>query len=147
MNPRLCIVSACLLGLNTRYDGTSQLRPELLADRDGDTIYIPLCPEQLGGLSTPRPRAEITAGDGTDVLAGRAAVVDETGRDVTAQFLKGAEQALKIANLCGATMALLKEGSPSCGVEQIRRDGQTIKGVGVTAALLMREGIELKPIK
>lgn len=137
------IVSACLLGLRTRYDGSDAFSMEALALLEGRTI-IPVCPEQLGGLSTPRLPANITKGDGTDVLAGSSDVVNSSGDDVTMQFVKGAMDTLQIARLTGATEAFLKEKSPSCGSSLICRDGACVKGMGVTAALLSSEGIAIK---
>ncbi len=145
MNKRVCIISACLVGLETRYDGTDELREELL--RDGATIYIPICPEQLGGLPTPRPGAEIERGDGRDVLEGDARVLAEDGSDVTASFLRGAKEVLRVVRLTGAGKALLKEGSPSCGLNRIKRAGMDVSGMGVTAALLASSGIELEGIE
>jgi len=136
------VVSACLLGLKTRYDGGGALSPEALNSLKG-MLPIPACPEQLGGLSTPRPRAEITTGDGSYVLDKRAMVADENGKDVTKRFLTGAEAVLNIARLCGAKKAFLKEKSPSCGVSLICRGSECIPGSGVAAALLKREGLEV----
>ena len=134
-------MSACLLGLGTRHDGKDALNPELLTSLKDKNI-IPVCPEQLGGLPTPRPRCEITNGGGKDVLDGRAKVMDEHGKDVTANFIKGAEEVLKTARLTGALKAVLKENSPSCGVNSISRGGARIKGVGVTTALLKKAGVK-----
>ncbi len=139
MKSRPVIVSACLAGLSTRHDGSNALNPGLLKSLEG-RIIIPVCPEQLGGLRTPRPRSEITNGDGNDVLSGKASVLDEHGKDVTTSFTKGAGEVLKIARLCGATEAVLKENSPACGVKIICRKGACAEGMGVTAALLEREG-------
>lgn len=137
------IVSACLLGLRTRYDGSASLSPEAAALVEGRAI-VPVCPEQLGGLPTPRTPAGITSGDGRAVLDGEARVVDDNGEDVTARFLKGAAETLRIALLTGASEAFLKEKSPSCGSSIICRDGRCEPGMGVTAALLSREGIAIK---
>ncbi len=137
------VVSACLLGLKTRYDGGGALSPEAVNLLKG-MLPVPACPEQFGGLSTPRPRAEITTGDGSDVLDGRSRVADENGRDVTGLFLRGAEAILSIARLSGAKKAYLKEKSPSCGVSIICRGSACIPGSGVAAALLKREGLEVK---
>lgn len=137
------IVSACLLGLKTRYDGNDALNAEVLKELKG-AIPIPVCPEVLGGLPTPRPRAEIDSGDGTDVLDGASSVVDENGRDRTTAFLSGAEAVLEIARLTGARVAFLKEKSPSCGVTLISKKGAHEAGLGVTTALLQKKGIEIK---
>ena len=102
---------------------------------------IPICPEQLGGLSTPREPAEIESGDGRQVLEGASRVVARDGRDVTENHLRGARQALKLAELFGACEAVLKEGSPACGANRIKRNGRDSDGLGVTAAFLLRKGI------
>jgi len=105
---------------------------------------IPLCPEQLGGLPTPRPPAQIVGGDGCDVLAGRAWVRTGDGQDVTNAFIKGAREVLKVALLVRAERAILKDKSPSCGPERIyQRDG-LVPGMGVTAALLAQNGIPVE---
>lgn len=136
------IVSACLLALSTRYDGGDAVNAELIKSLKDKNI-IPICPEQLGGLPTPRPRCEITNGGGKDVLEGRAKVIDEHGKDVTANFIKGAEEVLKTARLTGALEAVLKENSPSCGVNSISRGKARAKGVGVTTALLKKAGVKV----
>jgi uncharacterized protein YbbK (DUF523 family) len=141
----MIIISACLIGCNCRYDEKNNLNPHL-AKLVQEGKAIPVCPEQLGGLPTPRPPAEIVGGEGKDVLTGKARVIDVNGNDVTAQFVKGARETLKIAQLIGATSAILKQRSPSCGSEEIY-DGsfnkKRIKGRGVTAALLMENGIKV----
>lgn len=106
-------------------------------------MIVPVCPEQLGGLSTPRRPAEIIGGDGFDVLRGRAKVIDSAGKDVTAYFLKGAREVLTIVRLNQVTRVYLKEGSPSCGTTQIVFKKKKRSGSGVTAALLIKEGIEV----
>ena len=136
------IISACLVGLNTRYDGQDAYSKE--AAETKDALLIPVCPEQLAGLSTPRAMAEIREGNGTEVLSGKARVVDREGIDRTRQFIRGAEEVWKIIRITGAKKALLKEKSPSCGVLKIKREGETIDGMGVLTALLKREGIEVK---
>jgi uncharacterized protein YbbK (DUF523 family) len=128
-----CLVSACLLGLCTRYDGKIKAHRGCLAALAG-TVCIPVCPEQLGGLPTPREPADILGGDGNDVLAGTAAVITKSGIDLSAQFIRGAEQVVQIAALQSISMAFLKARSPSCAV--------TGK-IGVTAALLKSVGIQL----
>lgn len=97
--------------------------------------WVPVCPEQLGGLPTPRTPADLAGGDGHDVLAGRASVIDRKGHDVTGQFLRGARQCLTIARAQNSSTALFKAGSPSCGLTP---------RCGVTAALFLEEGIEVR---
>lgn len=143
MDNKSVIVSACLLGLNTRYNGGDAMNDEVIR-LVKDRFIIPVCPEQLGGLPTPRPRSEIAKGSAGDILEGRAMVIDESGKDVTGPFMKGAHEVLKLARLTGASEALLKEKSPSCGVNLIYRDNKVIKGSGVTTALLKKEGIYVK---
>ena len=137
------LVSACLLGLHTRYDGGSCENARVLSVA-GERCLVPLCPEQLGGLPTPRAPSEIEAGDGCAVLDGSARVLNVEGRDVTPQFLAGAEAAAEAARRLGAEEVWLKEGSPSCGVTRIRRDGCDVAGKGVAAALLERAGLRLR---
>ena len=104
---------------------------------------IPICPEQLGGLPTPRPPSNIVNGDGEEVLCGRARVINDRGEDVTGAFLKGARETLALARLTGAKKAFLKGKSPSCGLRTPYCETDTGYGIGVTAALLLREGIEV----
>jgi len=141
---RPVLVSACLLGIHCRYDGGERLDDELgeRLKREGCGA-VPVCPEQLGGLPTPRPPSEITRGDGTAVLAGEAKVLAADGSDVTEQYLRGARQALCLAQRLGCRRAYLKEKSPACGVEWIRRGERTCRGRGVAAALLESAGIEV----
>jgi uncharacterized protein YbbK (DUF523 family) len=111
---------------------------------EGRAVLV--CPEVDGGLGTPRPPAEIVGGDGADVLRGRARVITDEGVDVTDAYVKGAERALAAARKAGATSAILKARSPSCGVGRIY-DGsfsRTLEaGDGVTAALLQANGIDV----
>jgi len=107
---------------------------------------VPVCPEQLGGLATPRPPAHLEGGDGDAVLDGRARVVTDAGVDVTDQYLRGAAEALRLARTCGAPRAILKERSPSCGCALVHCNGALRPGIGVTAALLRREGIDLESL-
>jgi len=130
----ICLVSACLVGLCTRYDGCSKENYNCL-DHIKTTHWIPVCPEQLGGLPTPREAAYIVGGDGQDVLAGKARVLTKSGIDFTVEFIRGAEQVLQIARSQNIRLAFLKARSPSCAVSGT---------IGVTAALLQSEGIEVK---
>jgi uncharacterized protein YbbK (DUF523 family) len=143
------LVSACLLGINCNFEGKNWLNPALLEEfRQGG--LFPVCPEVFGGLPVPRLPAEIVGGDGADVLAGKAKVLNMDGVDVTCQFLKGAQVALKIAQSVGAKEALLIEKSPSCGCGRIF-DGsfsdKFIAGDGVTAALLKKNNIHVTCVK
>lgn len=139
----LLLVSACLVGIPCRYDGDSCPNNQLQALAAQGKV-LPLCPEVLGGLPTPRPPAEIQGGDGGDVLDGWARVKNIEGKDVTTEFLAGAQKVLHIAQRWGIKQAILKARSPSCGVGQIYNgsfSGRLVEGDGVTAALLKREGI------
>jgi uncharacterized protein YbbK (DUF523 family) len=139
------LVSACLLGVNCRYDGGNS-RDENAINRLKTDELIPVCPEEAGGLSTPRPPVEIVGGDGNDVLDGKAKVMTVDGEDKTEEFLKGAQHALELAQSQGATCVILKAKSPSCGCGTIYDgsfSGTLISGDGVTTALLKRHGIEV----
>lgn len=138
------LVSACLLGLCTRYDGRSKAKPKV-ADylRRNELIPVPVCPEQLAGLPTPRAQTRFLRGDGGAVLDGCGTVATGEGTVMNETFLKGAIETLKVARLAGCRQALLKERSPSCGVHQIHRGGEIVPGRGVTAALLERNGLTL----
>ncbi|WP_310551282.1 DUF523 domain-containing protein [Paenibacillus glufosinatiresistens] len=139
------MISACLAGEECRYDGRHG-RIDTIARlvREGKAIQV--CPEVLGGLSTPREPAEIIGGTGEDVLAGRARVMNRAGEDVTEAFIQGAKQTLEQARRMGITKALLKQNSPSCGSKRIY-DGQfagvRVPGEGVTVALLRQAGIKV----
>lgn len=126
------LISACLLGCRCRYDGASKAHPlaAALAER---YELVPVCPEQLGGLATPRPPAERRG----------ERVVTAAGADVTAQYRRGAEEALGLCRFFGCQAAVLKERSPSCGHGQIYDGtftGALTEGDGVTAELLRADG-------
>lgn len=143
------IVSACLLGVNCNFEGKNWLNPEVLDEFKKGGLF-PVCPEVFGGLSVPRVPAEIQGGTGADVLSGKAKVVNMEGVDVTSQFLKGANEALRIAQAVGAKEALLTEKSPSCGCGKIF-DGsfkdKFVTGDGVTAALFKNNCIKVTCVK
>lgn len=128
------LVSACLLGYACRYDGKSV--PASLPDGLFDRYRpIPVCPELAGGLSLPRPPAEIDP---------EGEVKTETGLSVSREYREGAERTLALARSLGCRKALLKEKSPSCGVHRIHDgafSGRTVPGRGVTATLLAENGI------
>ena len=137
------VISACLLGVHCRYDG-GHSRNETAMNQKKTYQLIPVCPEESGGLLTPRPPAEIVGGDGDAVLDGTAKIMTADGTDVTAAYLKGAHHALQVAQSHGATHVILKARSPSCGCGNIYDgtfSGTLISGDGVTTALLKRHGI------
>ncbi|MGI5912610.1 MAG: DUF523 domain-containing protein [Syntrophomonadaceae bacterium] len=139
------LVSACLCGVKCKYNGKSNINPYFI-DLLKEGYVIPICPEQLGGLPTPRTPAEIRGGSGQDVLANSCSVITKDGQDVTSNYIKGAFETLKIAQLAGVSTAILKSRSPSCGIGCIY-DGtfsyKTRKADGVTAALLKENGIKV----
>lgn len=129
----LYLVSACLVGLCTRYDGKVKENPDCIASLE-NAHWMPICPEQLGGLPTPREAADICGGDGSDVLAGTARVLTKSGLDLTEQFIRGAKQVLLLALSQNIQAVFLKARSPSCAV-----NGR----IGVTAAILRAAGFQL----
>lgn len=140
------LVSACLRGVPCRYDGRDKASPELDEAVAGRTV-VSFCPEAAGGLPTPRRPAELVGGDGHAVLDGTARVVEDTGRDVTAEFVDGARRALAAARHGGCTEALLMPRSPSCGhgaVYDGTFGGELVAGDGVTAALFGRNGVKVR---
>ncbi|MDT8441038.1 MAG: DUF523 domain-containing protein [Desulfuromonadales bacterium] len=138
------LVSACLLGIACRYDGRSKQNPAVLAWlAEQELTPIPVCPEQLAGLPTPRLASRFASEDGPAVLNGQADVVTHDGQTQTEAFIRGADQTLAIAHLCGCRTALLKERSPSCGVRQIDRNGAIVPGQGVTTARLQTAGLDV----
>ncbi len=142
----MILVSACLLGVDCKYDGSNNLNERVLRFLRYKGGFIVSCPELLGGLSIPRGPYEITGGTGKEVIEGKARVKSHKGDDVTEEFLKGAEEALRIAKQNGVKLAILKARSPSCGVDRIYDgtfSGAQINGDGVVATLLRREGIKL----
>ena len=134
---RMIIASACLLGINCRWNGNSSPGKKLLPYLPD---VIPVCPEQLGGLATPRDPAQIIDGNGLDVLNGQARVINSAGNDVTCEFIRGANAVLRIAKLYKAGRVILKERSPSCAAHHIYHGETLTTGMGVTCALLIREG-------
>lgn len=133
------LVSACLIGTNCKYSGGNNYSEEVMEFLK-DYEIIPICPEQLGGLPTPRPASEII-GD---------KVMNNEGTDVTSNYQKGAEEALKIAKLLGIKKALLKAKSPSCGNGKIYDgtfSGILTTGDGITTKLLKENNIEVITIK
>ena len=141
----MIIISACLCGVNCKYDGENNINEKILKlFREGKAVLI--CPEQLGGQSTPRSAHEICGGTGADVLNGNARILDKNGEDGTEKFIKGAYETLNIAKSCKAEYAILKARSPSCGRGTIY-DGSFTRsetfGNGVTAELLIRNRVKV----
>lgn len=131
----MILISACLCGVNCKYNGSNNYNEKIKEILEGYE-YMLVCPEQLGGLTTPRKPAEII----------KDKVIDNEGKDVTINFEKGALETLKIAQLANAKYALLKEGSPSCGSKFIydgNFNGTKILGEGLTAKLLKKNGIKI----
>lgn len=145
--PKL-LISACLLGHPVRYDGNGKLLDNsLLKIWHDEGRLVVACPEMMAGFSTPRLPCEISDGlTGDEVLAGRASVIDSNGKNETAQFIKGAELALKMAQENNCHFALLTENSPSCGSNFIYDgsfSGRKNSGMGVVTALLIKHGIQV----
>ena len=130
---KLC--SACLLGVKCRYDGKTKSNEKVIELAKRETL-IPVCPEQLGGQSTPRPNSEI--------MNGR--VIEQDKKDVTEEFERGAQEVLNLAKVFGINEAIFKQRSPSCGCGQIYDgtfSGKVIEGDGVTTTLLKKNGISV----
>lgn len=136
------IVSACLLGVESCHDGGSKKNAALI-EKLKDKCIIPICPEQLGGLPTPRETASFQGGDGAAVLRGWARLLTCSGRDVTQAFIKGAQEALRLAKMFSVKRAYLKSKSPSCGCGHVYIEQRLAEGAGVCAALFLENGIEV----
>ena len=130
------LVSACLLGEKTRYDGKDNLDESLFKKLSAHYEIVPFCPEVEGGLPIPRPKSEIVGGR----------VMNEKGEDVTSHFVRGAEKAVEVCRFLGIGIAILKDGSPSCGPRKIydgKFAGNKIDGLGVTARKLIEAGVKV----
>ena len=139
------LISACLLGENVRYDGKNSLsKSDILQVWKMQGRLTPLCPEVAGGLPIPRAAAEIEAGNAEAVIKGEGMIRHKDGTDVTDAFMAGAEMALALCIQHDIRIAILKEGSPSCGVNRLNdgsSSGTKVTGQGLTARLLERHGI------
>lgn len=139
---KIYIISACLCGVNCKYSGNNNLNEKCMKlFQEGKALLV--CPEQLGGLCTPRNPAELDSSV-KEVVEGDGKVIDNEGNDVTKQFLDGAYETLRIAKTAGIKKAILKEGSPSCGCNFVYDgafSGNKIEGKGITAYVLEQEGI------
>lgn len=142
----MIMISACLAGLKCRYSGDGSYNADIEElVKSGEAILV--CPEQMGGCPTPRKPCEIASkATGQEVLEGKAEVIDSQGRNHTAEFLNGAAETLKVAQLCDVSMAILKSKSPSCGSGRIYDgsfSGKLTDGNGVTAQLLINNGYKV----
>ncbi|MFH0809987.1 MAG: DUF523 domain-containing protein [Pseudomonadota bacterium] len=136
------LVSACLAGLFTRYDSRDAFNEDLMQRLSG-VRWIPVCPEEAGGLPSPRPPAEMVGGDGHAVLRGRAKVMAAGGADVTLAFIAGAHAVLDVARRLQARACYLKSRSPSCGLRPSHGPAGRLGGIGVCAALLVEQGLRV----
>ena len=141
------LISACLLGENVRYDGSnSRVASDFLLQWQQEGRILSTCPEMAGGLPVPRIPAEIDKGNAEAVLQGKSAILRKDGGNVTDAYLNGAEKTLALCMQHNIRVAILKEGSPSCGVVCVNDgsfSGHKIEGQGVTARLLSRHGISV----
>lgn len=141
------LVSSCLLGNKVRHDGSAKpVAHQIWEKWQGEGRLVPLCPEFGAGFPVPRPAAEIIGGGGQAVLENHARVVEDTGQNRTDLFIKGAELALAIAQKQGLRLAILTDGSPSCGSSYIYDgtfSGARKTGEGVVTALLRQNGLQV----
>lgn len=136
----MILISACLCGVNCKYNGKNNLNEECLELlKKGEAILV--CPEQMGGLETPRNPSEIK------IVNGEVKVFMNDGKDVTENYIRGAEEVLKLAKELNIKKAILRKKSPSCGYGEIYDGTFTntlTKGNGITASLLIENGIEVE---
>lgn len=140
------LISSCLIGLNVKWNGKSKNIADLKRlVSEGKAIF--LCPEQIGGLSTPRVPAEIEAGrTAKEVLEGKAKIIGNNGSNLTEEIIRGSNETLKFCKEYGIKIAILRDGSPTCGSVKTysgRFDGVKIKGRGVLTELLEQNGIKV----
>jgi len=131
----MILVSACLAGIKCRYDGKDNANDKVI-QMVKNGVAIPICPEQLGGLQTPRIPAEIIENK----------IINKKGENLTSKFKKGAKETLRIAELVNCQKAILKQRSPSCGYGKIydgSHTGKIIEGMGFTARVLSQKGITI----
>lgn len=145
------LVSACLLGLNTRYDGKNTKNSKVIAFlKDNNIEFYPLCAEQLGGLCTPREPSEIEPGySAKDVLNSKAKVYNKVGEDVTEEFVSGAKLVVDFCKRFNITHAILQDRSPSCGYSKVYDGtfkGNLIDGNGILTEMLKENNIKILTI-
>lgn len=137
------LVSACLLGRHCRYNGEDKRHPGVLRFLRGRD-YLAVCPEMLAGWSSPRLPVEFHGGGAPAVATGAARIQDSRGRDRTASLMRGIRKALRQIARLKAGKAILKEKSPSCGVQRVYRDGRLTRGEGLFTYWLRKRGIEVR---
>ncbi|MBP3255857.1 MAG: DUF523 domain-containing protein [Clostridia bacterium] len=139
----MILISACLVGMNCKYNGKNNYNEKALElVKNGQAI--PICPEQLGGLSTPRDPSEIK------IIDNKRYVINNKGIDVTSEFVKGANEVLRLVKELNIEKVILQSRSPSCGVGKIYSgnfDGKIIDGNGILAQMLIDNGIEVVDIE
>lgn len=138
----ILLVSACLLGIRCRHNGWHQENKKIIGLRERH-ILLPVCPEQLGGLPTPRPTTEFKMGDGIDTIEGSENLVNKQGKNLSREFLRGADETFRICKMFNIKKAVLKDNSPSCGSSFVYRNGILVSGEGVTSALLRKQGVSV----
>ena len=132
-----------MCGLHTKYNG--ETNNDITATLN-DAIIVPFCPEQLAGFSTPREKITLIGGDGFAILKGKGRVVNESGKDVTENILRAVLECKKLIKIIHPDYIILKEGSPSCGVNLTNINWQKEKGSGVICALLKQLNYPIKPV-
>ncbi len=141
----MILVSSCLCGEKCKYNGQDNFNEKVAALCE-NTPHIKVCPEVLGGLSTPRVPAEIVGGTAEDVIKGEAKIYTQKGEDVTDAFIKGANAVIELLNQYTIEKAILKAKSPSCGKGKVYDgsfEGRLSEGNGVTAQMLLNRGIQV----
>ena len=135
----MILVSACLVGINCKYSGGNNYNQKIF-DLVKEGKAIPICPEQLGGLNTPRKPVELK------VINGKRYAIDNEGNDLTENFERGALEVLNLAKNLNINKAILQPRSPSCGVDKIysgKFDNKLVDGNGILAELLKQNGIDV----
>lgn len=138
----MILVSACLVGINCKYSGGNNYNQKIF-DLVKEGKAIPICPEQLGGLNTPRKPVELK------VINGKRYAIDNEGNDLTENFERGALEVLNLAKNLNINKAILQPRSPSCGVNKIYSgnfDNKLVDGNGILAELLKQNGIDVLPL-
>lgn len=141
----MILVSACLIGMDCRYNCEVKVNKDVIEFLK-DKSFVPVCPEQQGGLATPRQPSEIQGGTGIDVIEEKASIINKAGDDVTEEFVRGAYEILKLTEMYDVEYALLKAKSPSCGSGKIYDgtfNGKLIDGDGICTALLKKHNIKV----